>query len=220
MTLLAWIAGLAMAADVAVTLLVAPTLSGFHAPLTSRLLYWHVPAAWIAYLAFAVAAAASGAQLRRPGPRADAYAVASAEVGVVFATIALATGLLWSTQEFGGSYSAARDPAVLSLAFLILSYVAYFALRASIDERPRRRRLAAVYGLLAFLGVPLSYLAIRSTVHPDFTRPDQSLAPELRAFLLGSALAIGLLYAALVQARARLALAEDRALDRAEVGEA
>lgn len=219
MSALAWIAAIAMAADVAVTLFVAPTLAGFNAPLTSRLLYWHVPSAWIAYAAFGVAAAASAAQLRRPGPRADAYAVASAEAGVLFATIALVTGLLWSTQEFGGSYRAAQDPAVLALAFLILSYVAYFALRASIEERPRRRRLAAVYGILAFIGVPLSYLAIRSTVHPDFTRPDQALAPELRAYLLGSALAIGLLYAALVQARARLALAEDRALDRAEVGE-
>lgn len=206
----------AMMLDVVLTFLVAPEAALFRGRLTQRIFYYHVPSAWLAYLAFAVTAVASIQHLRRESARSDAVALASAEVGIVFSLIALLTGVTWSAIEFGGSYSAIRDPTVLSLAVVILSYAAYLALRDAVEERAKRRRLAAVFGILAFIGVPLSYLAIKSSVHPDFSRPDQSLAPELWTILLYSTFAFTLLYAALARVRFDLALAEDRITDMEE----
>lgn len=204
---LAWAAALAVLLDVPLTLVVAPEAAGFNAPLTQRIFYYHVPAAWVAYLAFAVTAACGALVLWRREEAWDAVALASAEVGTLFSLVALGTGLVWSRQEFVG-YSPFRDAKVITLVVVILAYLAYFALRASIPERGRRARVAAAYGLLALLGVPLSYLASRASIHPDFTRSDESLDPRLGLVLLASTVAFTLLYATLVDVRARLARAE------------
>lgn len=206
----------AMLLDVVLTFAVAPDAALFSARLTSRIFYYHVPSAWIAYLAFAVTAAASLWQLRRGDAKSDAVALASAEVGVLFALIAMVSGVAWSAVEFSGSYRAIQDPTVLGLGVVILSYLAYLALRSGVEERSRRRRLAAVFGVLAFIGVPLSYFAIKASVHPDFTRPEESLDPELGVILLYSTVAFTLLYAALARVRYDLARATDRIEDLEE----
>ena len=211
---LAWAATLAVLVDVPLTLLVAPEAAGFNAPLTQRIFYYHVPAAWVAYLAFAVTAVAGAMVLWRRDERWDPVALASAEVGTLFSLIAMGTGLVWSRQEFVG-HSPFRDAKVITLAVVILAYFAYFALRASVPERGRRARVAAAYGLLALLGVPLSYFASRASVHPDFARADESLDPSLGWVLLASTLAFTLLYAALVDVRARLARVEAHREDSA-----
>lgn len=203
-----------MALHVPLSLVVAPGLEGFRAPLTSRIFHYHVPSAWVAYLAFACTAACSAWHLRTRSPRADRLARAHAEMGTLFALVALGTGLVWARQEFLG-YRAVEDPQVIGLCVLILAYLGYFALRSGVDDPPRRARLAGVYGLLAFIGVPLSYLASKASIHPDFTRPEQELAPVLWAHLLLGALTFTVLHFALVQVRARLALVED-ALEQEE----
>lgn len=204
---LAWTAALAVLVNVPLTLVVAPEAAGFNAPLTQRIFYYHVPAAWVAYLAFVVTAACGAAVLWRREERWDHVALASAEVGTLFSLVALGTGLVWARQEFVG-YSPFRDAKVVTLVVVILAYLAYFALRGALPERGRRARVAGAYGLLALLGVPLSYLASRASIHPDFTRPDESLDPRLGVVLLASTVAFTLLYAALVDVRARLARAE------------
>lgn len=205
-------AAVAMAIQTWLAIAVAPDAANFAAPMTQRIFYYHVPAAWVAYLAFGVTAAASALVLYDPraprlGPRADALAVASAEIGLVFSLVALVTGLVWARQEFLG-YSPLEDPKVITLGVVVLSYLAYFALRSGIDEPARRQRLAAVFGVLALVGVPLSYFASRASLHPDFTRPEESLAPELRWILLASVAAFTLLYAALATLRYRIARVE------------
>lgn len=199
----------AMTVQIALALVIAPAAVGFSAPMTQRLLYYHVPAAWAAYVAFAATAAASAWYLWRRDRRADAVALAAAESGTLFSAIALATGLIWAGQEFVG-YSALEDPKVISLVAVILSYLAYFVLRRSVAEPERRARLAAVFGLLALVGVPLSYLASRASLHPDFARPDESLDWRLGIVLAYSTLAFTLLVAALIETRYRLALVEGR----------
>lgn len=211
---LPWLAALAVLANVPLTLVVAPAAAGFNAPMTQRIFYYHVPAAWVAYLAFAVTAFAGAMLLWKRDERWDPVALASAEVGTVFSLVALGTGLVWARQEFVG-YSPLRDAKVVTLVVVILAYLAYFALRASVPERGRRARVAAAYGLLALLGVPLSYLASRASVHPDFARPDESLDPRLGWVLLASTLAFTALYAALVDVRARLARVEAMREDQA-----
>lgn len=194
--------------DIPLSLLVAPEAANFRAPLTQRIFYYHVPSAWVAYLAFGVTALASGLLLWRREERWDAWALASAEVGTIFSVIALLTGLVWSRQEFIG-YSPFTDAKVISLVVVILSYVAYLTLRANVEPGERRTRISAVYGLLAFLGVPLSYLASRASLHPDLTRGDESLDPTLGWFLLASTVVFTVLFAALMHARLRIARLEE-----------
>lgn len=205
---LIWLAVAAVIVQLPLALLVAPPAANFNAPLTQRILYYHVPAAWVAYLAFAVTAVASAWVLLRDDARADRLAVASAEVGTVFGAIALVTGLIWATQEFFG-YSALEDPKVITLGVLLAAYLAYFALRSNLEDE-KRARLSAVFGLLALIGVPLSYLASRASVHPDFAREDESLHWTLGLILLYSTIAFTLLYAALVAMRVRLLRLEER----------
>jgi len=204
---LVWSAVAACIVQLPLALVVAPEAANFNAPLTQRIFYYHVPAAWVAYLAFAVTAVASALVLWREDARADRVAAASAEVGLVFGTIALVTGLVWATQEFFG-YSALEDPKVITLGVLLAAYLSYFTLRSNVDE-DKRARLSAVFGLLCVLGVPLSYLASRASIHPDFTRPEESLDWRLGLILLYSTVAFTLLYAALVSMRVRLMRMEE-----------
>lgn len=205
---LIWTAVIAVIVQLPLALFVAPEAANFNAPLTQRILYYHVPAAWVAYLAFGVTAVACALVLWKEDAGADRVAAASAEVGMVFGAIAMVTGLIWAGQEFFG-YSALEDPKVITLGVLLAAYLGYFALRANLEDE-KRARLSAVFGLLCVLGVPLSYLASRASVHPDFTRPDESLDWRLGVILLYSTVAFTLLYAALVAMRVRLLRMEEK----------
>lgn len=185
-------------------LLLAPPAAGFVAPLSYRLLYVHVPSAWAAYLAFLVTSAMSLAHVLDPRPGRDRVAAASAEVGTLFATVALVTGLAWARVEFV-AYDPVTDPKLVTLVVLLLAYLGYLALRRGVDDRETRARVSGVFGVAAFLAVPLSYLASRVSVHPDFTAPGESLDPALGRFLLASLLAFTLAYLGLLAARVRLA---------------
>ncbi|MHB8605277.1 MAG: cytochrome c biogenesis protein CcsA [Thermoplasmatota archaeon] len=195
---------------IAASFLIAPDAANFRAPLTQRIFYYHVPSAWVSYVAFAVTSAASVVTLvrRDESRRADRIAASSAEIGLLFSIIALITGLLWSREEFS-NYSPLADAKVITLVALIAAYAAYLVLRANVDDPARRARLAAVFGVLAFIGVPLSYLASRLSVHPDFAAPDESLAPELGILLGVSLIGFTVLYASLLAFRVRIARAAD-----------
>lgn len=187
-------------------------LAGFRAPLSSRLFYVHVPSAWVAYLAFGATAVASGVVLARgprPAPvdRADLVALASAEVGALFGAVALVTGSIWARAEFGGDYSLVRDPKLITTLVLELAYFGYLALRRSVDDPPRRARLAAVYGIAALVGVPASYLSSRVATHPDFMT-GTTVGSGAVALLLASLVGFTLLAAALVALRVDLAKVE------------
>jgi len=185
-------------------------LAGFVSPLASRILYVHVPSAWAAYLAFAAVVAASIGVLRG-GARAETWdlaALACAEVGALFGGLALVTGVVWARAEFGGDYSLVRDPKLLTTLVLELAYLGYLMLRRGVDTPERRARLAAVYGVAAFVGVPLSWLANRAaTPHPDLTRGTE-LSGSLWAILLLSLAAFTLVGAALARVRFDLARVE------------
>ncbi|HVL48648.1 MAG TPA: cytochrome c biogenesis protein CcsA [Candidatus Thermoplasmatota archaeon] len=214
-TVLVAVAVVAMLAHVVLALVVAPQAKGFVAPVTQRIFYFHVPSAWIGYLAFAVTAFASARFLHAPAARWDHLARSSAEVGTVFSVVALVTGLAWSRLEFAG-YDPFTDAKVITLVVLILAYLAYLSLRAGVADDDRRGRLAAVFGLLAVVGVPLSYLASSVSIHPDFTRPGSGLDPGLGIYLGFGVVAFTLLYAALAALRYDLAVLEARLVAASE----
>ncbi len=118
-----------------------------------RIFYFHVPSAWIGFLAFFVVFTASLLFLRTRQRRWDALALASAEIGVVFTTLVLLTGPLWAKVVWGVFW--VWDARLTTTLILWLIYVAYLMLRSS-AEGERRQRLAAVLGIVGFLDVPLT----------------------------------------------------------------
>lgn len=219
---LAALAPLALALNLWLALVVAPPAANFSAPLSQRLFYFHVPAAFASYAAFALAALASLRYLLRREARWDRLALSAAEVGALLTTLALFTGVVWSRVEFfsagslaGTSFTFALlgDPKFVTTAAMWLVLLGYLALRRGLDEPERRARLAAAYALLGFLAVPLSYLSSRFSPHPDFLARGSSLAPGM-AMLLAACTALWFVLLAALLAH-RLALEEGLA-QRAE----
>lgn len=161
---LAWLAGgLAVAATVTGGLLAPPDeVQGA----AQRLMYLHVPAAWVAYAAFAVVLAASAAYLMGGDLRWDRFARAAAELGVLLTATAIATGSLWGHLVWGTWW--AWDPRLVSTALLLLTYAGYLALRRALAERTgagdgadhRVARPAAVVGIAGFLLVPVVHFSV------------------------------------------------------------
>ncbi|MBM0228500.1 MULTISPECIES: cytochrome c biogenesis protein CcsA [Micromonospora] len=161
---MAWTAaGLATAATVAGGWLAPPDAVQGSA---QRLMYLHVPAAWVGYAAFAVVLAASGAYLLGGDLRWDRFARAGAEIGVVLTAVAIATGSLWGHLVWGTWW--AWDPRLVSTALLLLAYAGYLALRRALGERTDGRdgddhrvaRPAALVGMAGFLLVPVVHFSV------------------------------------------------------------
>lgn len=135
---------------------------------SSRIVFFHVPAAWTAALAFLVAAAYSLTYLVRRSPRADQVAEASVRLGLLFAVLTLITGSLFAKIMWGSYWN--WDPRESSYLLLVFLYGAYLFLRAAIDDPERRARIAAAYALFAAALMPfLVFVAPRITqsLHPQ-----------------------------------------------------
>ena len=133
-----------------------------------RIFFFHVPAAWIAVLAFAVAMIVSIMVLRRPRERLDDIALASSELGFLFSALALVSGMIWARLEWGAFWN--WDPRQNTILILLLIYAGYFTLRSAVPDPLKRTRLAAVYSILAFVTVPfLVFLVprIMDSLHPS-----------------------------------------------------
>ncbi len=134
-----------------------------------RIVIMHVPTGWLTSIAFLVSAIYSFLYLRRGRDRDDARAVAAAELGLIFSILATVTGSIFAKVVWGTFWN--WDPRETAIAVLMLIYAAYFALRSSIDDPTRQRRLSAVYALLAFVTVPFLIFVIPritdSTLHPN-----------------------------------------------------
>ena len=131
-----------------------------------RIFYYHVPSAWTAFLLFLVNLVASVAYLIRRNPKADALAVVSAEVGVVFCTIVLVTGPIWARPVWGIWWT--WDVRLTTTLVLWLIYVSYLVLRRFSDSA-QTPVMAAVLAIFGALDVPLVYFSIWffRTQHPQ-----------------------------------------------------
>jgi heme exporter protein C len=170
-----------------------------------RIFYFHVGAAWTAFLAFFVVFLGGLAYLRTGDRRWDALALSSAEIGVVFTTITLATGSIWAKPAWGAWWT--WDPRLTTTTVLWLIYVSYLILRGAIDEPDRRARLAAVVGIAGFVDVPIVFLSIRlwRTIHPVLVESRGfDMAPEMVYALIAALLACTLIYAYLLLVRTSL----------------
>lgn len=172
-----------------------------------RIMYVHVPAAWVAYLAFLITFVASAVYLWRRQTIADQLAGASAEVGLVFTGVTIVTGAIWGKVTWGVWWD--WDPRLTTTALLFVVYTSYVLIRASIADRERRARVAAVLGLVAFANVPVVHFSVLwwRSLHqpPTVIRPgDPTIDHLLLAELLASVVAFTILFVSFVARRVDL----------------
>jgi heme exporter protein C len=138
-----------------------------------RIFYIHVPIALTAYFCFGLGAVKAMLLLWRGEERYDLESYVAIHQGTIFGALTLITGSIWAKTSWGVWWSWDEDQLVLFLV-LFLFYCAYFMLRFSLEEGPRRARSSAVYALFGVALIPVSFLAIRlaeNLVHPVvFTR--------------------------------------------------
>lgn len=161
--------GIWMTAVVLASFLYIPAIPGFGATgETARIIVYHVPAAWIAVLAYLLATVNSVSYLLKGEAKLDRQAQVNAELGTLFCLLATVTGAIWSRAAWGLYWN--WDPRQTSIAVLLMIYAAYFVLRGAIADPDRRARLSAVYAILAFLTVPfLVFIVPRAfpSLHPN-----------------------------------------------------
>jgi heme exporter protein C len=181
-----------------------------------KIFYIHVPAAWVAFMAFGLVAVTSAVFLWLRDERLDRFAESSAEVGVVFTTVVLITGPLWAKPVWG-TYWAWWDVRLVSTLFLWFIYLAYIVLRGAVESPGLRARYSAILGILGALLIPFIHLSVYlfATMHPKpiVGKPSApSLPNEMLLTLMFSLFAFTLLYFAFVRSRYRYAAERDAAL--------
>ena len=178
----------------------------------TRIMYVHVPSAWLAYLAFLVTLVASILWLTKRRLVFDRVAESSVSIGVFFTALALMTGMIWGYPVWGTFWDWG-DARMMTTALMFFVYVGYLALRRSIPDPAMRATRSAVLGIVAFFLVPLSYLSVLivRTLHQGITvaRPDSPIDGEILLALLSNVGAFTVVYLALMSLRTAIARGEE-----------
>ena len=184
-----------------------------------RLMFVHVPAAWLSYLAYIGTGLFGLLYLVQRQLRWDRLAMASAEIGVVFTLATIVGGMLWAKPTWGAYW--VWDASLTTTALSLVVYGGYLLIRSLIDDPEKRARIAAVVGIVGTLYVPINYMAVEwwRGVHQTQTvkllgglRFDAS--PIYGVTLLVATVAFSLLYFYLLRVRGILAAREEAKEER------
>jgi len=156
----------------ALLMLVATWMVFFYAPLEAvmgqvqRVFYFHVASGWLGMASFTVAMIAGIAYLRSSKPKWDVLGLAAVEIGLIYSLINIMSGSIWARPAWNTWWT--WDPRLVTATVMELVYLAYLMLRQGIEEPEKRARFGAVYAILGFVTVPLTYYSIRiwRTIHP------------------------------------------------------
>ena len=162
---LIWLTGIVFFAAIAAIFIFVPT-EKTEGPI-QRIMYLHIPSAWLAFFAFFIVFISSILFLWKKEREWDIYAHASAEVGVVFCSLVLITGPIWAKPIWGTWW--VWDARLTSTLILWLIYVAYLMLRSQTEAGSMRARYAAVLGIVGFLNIPFIHFSVLwwRTFHPQ-----------------------------------------------------
>lgn len=206
-----WLGGAALVAMVTaqvIGFLISPAEQGMGH--LQKILYVHVPAAWMALLACAVVFVFSLLYLWRKNEQHDLLAASAAEVAVVLTALFLALGSLWGRWTWGVWWT--WDARLASSAVLLVILAGYLALRAFTDDVERRARWSAAVGILGFMNAGIVYMSVRwwRTLHQPPSSPE-TLFPGYTLSLRLNAIAFLILLIYLVARRYEAARLERRA---------
>ncbi|WP_103128378.1 cytochrome c biogenesis protein CcsA [Deinococcus aerius] len=205
--------------------LAAAVVLGLRAPLDInqgslvRLMFVHVPSAWLSYLAYGGTGLFGLLYLLTRQRRWDRLALSSAEIGVLFTVTTIVGGMLWAKPTWGVYW--VWDARLTTTALSLVVYGGYLLIRTLIDDPERRARVAAVVGLVGTLYVPINYMAVEwwRGVHQTQTlkllgKIRFDAAPVYGWVLLTATVAFTLLYFYLLRVRAILAAREEAREER------
>ncbi len=189
-----------------------------------RLMFVHVPSAWLSYLAYGGTGLFGLLYLLTRQRRWDRLAMSSAEIGVLFTVATIVGGMLWAKPTWGTYW--VWDARLTTTALSLVIYGGYLLIRTLIDDPERRARVSAVMGLVGTLYVPVNYMAVEwwRGVHQTQTlrllgKPSFEAAPVYGWVLLTATLAFTLLYLYLLRVRGILAAREEAREERELLGE-
>ena len=204
-------------------LLIATGMVFFYAPteavmgLVQKVFYFHVSSAWVGMLGFIVAAIAGIAYLRSGKRSWDTVGLASVEIGMVFSFIAVVTGSIWARPIWNTWWT--WDPRLTTTTIMLLIYAAYLMLRSGIEDPDRRARFGAVYAIIGFLSVPLTFFSARlfRTIHPVVIGTNQpgaeggfDMTPKMLQAFLFSLFTFSVIFVSLLWHRVRLGKLQDK----------
>lgn len=177
-----------------------------------KIMYVHVPAAWMTFLAFFVVLVFSVLYLFRRRETDDLLAASAAEVGAMFNGTTLALGMLWGRPAWGVWW--VWDARLTSTLVLFLIFIGYLALRSFVDDPGQRARWSAAVGMIGAINVPIVYMSVHwwRTLHQPPSSP-ATLDPAYTLGLRLNAFAMLFVMAALVHRRYAIAKAE-RSVER------
>lgn len=163
-----------------------------------RIFYFHVPLAWLAFLAFFIVFLGSILYLIKKNKKWDRLASSSAGVGVIFTTLFLVSGSIWAKPIWGVWWT--WDPRLTAALVLWLVYIAYLLIRSYVANREQGARFGAVVGIVGFLDVPIVAMAISlwRTDHPSPVIFQGGLDPSMMLTLLVSIIAFTALFSLLL----------------------
>ena len=206
-----------------VLLVIATWMVFFYAPMEAvmgnvqRVFYFHVAAGWVGMLGFLVAAIAGIIYLVKGSRDWDIVSLSAVEIGMVFAFINVVTGAIWARPIWNTWWT--WDPRLTTATIMLLIYAAYLLLRQGIEDPDRRARFGAVYAIIGFISVPLTFFSARlfRTIHPVVIGSNQPGAEGtfdmtglmLQTFLF-SLLTFSLIFADLLWHRIRLGKLADQ----------
>ena len=164
---LAWLLWLWIAVVILGAFFYAPLAAGFLGE-SSRILFFHVPMAWVSFVGFLAAGVWSIRYLRQRQPRHDRAAVAAVELSLLFGILATVTGSLWARVMWGAYWN--WDPRQICIIISLTFYAGYLVLRSAVEDAETRARLAAAYAVLGLVVTPLFFFVvprITFSLHPD-----------------------------------------------------
>ena len=153
---LAWPAGLLIAVGLYGGLVMAPP--DYQQSDAARIMYVHVPAAYVGLMAYVLMAVAAAIGLIWRLKVSHAVAAATAPIGASFTAVCLVTGMLWGQPMWGTWW--AWDPRLVSMLVLLFFYLGYLGLRGAIDDPARADRASAVLAIVGVVNVPIVHFSV------------------------------------------------------------
>ena len=189
-TLFRWSLWLWLALCVVGAFFYAPLADGFVGQ-SSRILFFHVPMAWCAFVAFLTAGIYAVRYLKGRNPAHDRAAEAAVQLGLVFCILATITGAIWARIMWNAYWN--WDPRQASIVIVLVFYAAYVVLRDAIEDPEKKARLSSVYAVLGLVVAPFFFFVlpriVEFTLHPDSVvnqRGSVDMESRMLQVLLGS----------------------------------
>jgi heme exporter protein C len=137
-----------------------------------KIMYVHVPSAWLAFVAFGIVLVGSLLYIWKRDLKFDSLAASAAEIGTLFTALTIAQGSIWGRPTWGVWWT--WDPRLTTTAILLLIFIGYVALRSFTDDEDRRARWSAAVGILGAINVPIVYFSVKwwRTIHQVQSSPE------------------------------------------------